>query len=231
MSINNNNYEPTSSVNYEQTTPNPYLNGSYLPPPPPDHYTKQRTGKLWKIAIPVFLVLIGSIVGILFYPVLTSVLYPSHVSTEKPTPYVPFGIVSTPTFPIATPTKAPQTLPSEAHVYDAANVLNVSLVQRDAASLSDPIDIYTTNTFHGSASAFDQRAAGHLTSSRLIVIAIDTLHKHLAIVGGSSVPLSTSQYSSARDAFVNSFRSNQDYTAATIAAIDSLRSSFTTDGY
>jgi hypothetical protein len=61
MSINNNNYERTSSVNYERTTPNPYLNGSYLPPPP-DHYTKQRTGKLWKIAIPVFLVLIGSII-------------------------------------------------------------------------------------------------------------------------------------------------------------------------
>ena len=231
MSTHNNNYEPTSRVNYEQTTPNPYLNGSYLPPPPPDHYMKQRTGKLWKIAIPVFLALIGSIVGILFYPVLTNVLYPSHVSTEKPTPYVPFGIVSTPTLPIATPTKAPQTLPSEVHVYDAANVLNVSLVQHDAASLPDPIDIYTTNTFNGSTSAFDQRTAGHLTSSRLIVIAIDTLHKHLAIVGGSSVPLSTSQYSNARDAFVNSFRSNQDYTAATIAAIDSLRSSFTTDGY
>jgi hypothetical protein len=62
MSTHNNNYEPTSRVNYEQTTPNPYLNGSYLPPPPPDHYMKQRTGKLWKIAIPVFLVLIGSIV-------------------------------------------------------------------------------------------------------------------------------------------------------------------------
>ena len=231
MSTHNNNYEPTSRVNYEQTTPNPYLSGSYPPPPPPDHYMKQRTGKLWKIAIPVFLVLIGSIIGILFYPVLTSVLYPSHVSTGKPTPYVPFGIVSTPILPIATPTKALQTLTSEAHVYDAANVLNVSLVQHDAASLPDPIDIYTTNTFNGSTSAFDQRTAGHLTSSRLIVIAIDTLHKHLAIVGGSSVPLSTSQYSNARDAFVNSFRSNQDYTAATIAAIDSLRSSFTTDGY
>jgi hypothetical protein len=51
------------------------------------------------------------------------------------------------------------------------------------------------------------------------------MHKHLAIEGGKSVPLSTSQYSSARDAFISSFRSNQDYTAATIAAIDSLKSS------
>lgn len=112
------------------------------------------------------------------------------------------------------------------HIYDAANVLNVSQVQGDASSLPYPIDIYTTNTFNGSTSAFDQRTSGHLTSSRLIVIAIDTGHKHLAIVGGSSVPLSSSQYSSARDAFVNSFRSgNGDYTASTIAAIDSLKSS------
>ncbi len=111
------------------------------------------------------------------------------------------------------------------HIYDAANVLNVSQVQGDASSLPYPIDIYTTNTFNGSTSAFDQRTSGHLTSSRLIVIAIDTKHKHLTIIGGKSVPLSSSQYSSARDAFVNSYRSNQDYTAATIAAIDSLKSS------
>ncbi len=111
------------------------------------------------------------------------------------------------------------------HIYDAAHALNGSQVQSDASSLPYPIDIYTTNTFNGSTSAFDQRTSGHLTSSRLIVIAIDTGHKHLAIVGGSSVPLSSSQYSSARDAFVNSYRSNKDYTAATIAAIDSLKSS------
>ena len=134
-------------------------------------------------------------------------------------------VVVTPTGRVQPPTKVPQTLPSEAHVYDAAHVLNVSQVQNDATSLPYPLDIYTPDTFNGSTSAFDQRTAGHLTSSRLIVIAIDTVHKHLAIVGGSSVPLSSSQYGSARDAFVNSFQSNQDYTAATIAAIDSLRSS------
>ena len=117
------------------------------------------------------------------------------------------------------------------HIYDAANVLNVSQVQGDASSLPYPIDIYTTSTFNGSTSAFDQRTSGHLTSSRLIVIAIDTGHKHLAIVGGKSVPLSSSQYSSAVNAFINNYRSNQEYTSATIAAIDSLRSSFTTDGY
>jgi len=111
------------------------------------------------------------------------------------------------------------------HIYDAANVLNQSQVQNEASTLPVPVDIYTTNTFNGSTSAFDQRTSGHLTSSRLIVIAIDTQHKHLTIVGGKSVPLSSSQYSSARDAFVNSYRSSSDYTASTIAAIDSLKSS------
>jgi len=115
-------------------------------------------------------------------------------------------------------------LAATVHVYDNAHVLNQSQVQSDAASLPNPIDIYTA-AFPGTVYAFDQRAAGHITSPRLIVIAIDTMHKHLAIDGGKSVPLSTSQYSSARDAFISSFRSNQDYTRATIAAIDSLKSS------
>jgi hypothetical protein len=47
-----NNYEPTSRVNYERTTPNPYLHDTYLPPPPPEYYMHQRTGKAWKVAIP-----------------------------------------------------------------------------------------------------------------------------------------------------------------------------------
>ncbi len=44
MSIHNN-HEPTSYVNYEQTTPNLYLHNMYLPPPPPpEYYMHQRTG-------------------------------------------------------------------------------------------------------------------------------------------------------------------------------------------
>src|SRR5215469_14000538 len=117
------------------------------------------------------------------------------------------------------------TLADTVHIHDDANVLNASQVQSDASSLPYPIDIYTTKAFNGSTSAFDQRTSGHLTSSRLIVIAIDTRNKHLAIVGGNSVPLSSSQYNSAVNAFKNSFRSNQDYTTATIASIDSLKSS------
>ncbi len=43
--MNTHNYEPTRYVNYEQTTPNPYLDVTYLPPPPPpEYYMHQRTG-------------------------------------------------------------------------------------------------------------------------------------------------------------------------------------------
>ena len=45
------------------------------------------------------------------------------------------------------------------HIYDAANVLNHSQVQNEASTLPDPVDIYTTNTFNGSTSAFDQRTS------------------------------------------------------------------------
>src|SRR5712692_8910666 len=94
-----NNYEPTSRVNYEQTTPNPYLHDTYLPPPPPEYYMHQRTGKAWKVAIPVVLLLFGVAVGVLAYPTLNGMINPSSsTSTSKPTPYVPFGM------PAVTPT-------------------------------------------------------------------------------------------------------------------------------
>ncbi len=90
MSIHNN-YEPTNRVNYERTTPNPYLNSSYLPPPPPEYYMQQRTGKVWKVLIPVVLLLFGVVVGILVYPVVNARLNPSS-DISKATPYVPFGL-------------------------------------------------------------------------------------------------------------------------------------------
>ena len=72
--------------------------------------------------------------------------------------------------------------------------------------------------------AFDQQTQTHITSSNLLVMAIDTVHKHLAIVAGSSVPLSNSQYTAATQAFASAYSSNNNsYTAATIASIHSLR--------
>jgi hypothetical protein len=109
-------------------------------------------------------------------------------------------------------------------ISDQAGVLNKSQVQSAASSLPYPISIYTTNNFQGTSSDFDQRASSHLTSPNMIVIAIDTVHKHLAIVGGSNVPLSSGQYNDAVQAFKNSFNSG-DYTGATIAAIRSLQNS------
>src|SRR5258708_32136583 len=69
------------------------------------------------------------------------------------------------------------------NINDQANVLNRSQIQSAASSLSYPLNIYTTNTFNGTAADFDQRARGHLTSTNMIVIAIDTVNKHVAIVG------------------------------------------------
>ena len=112
------------------------------------------------------------------------------------------------------------------NISDPAGVLNTNQVRSEAANLPDPISIYTTKTFTGTSSDFDQRTRTHITSPNLIVIAIDTVHHHLAIVGGSNVSLSNSQYNDAVQAFKNAYSSNGgDYTAATIAAIRSLRSS------
>src|SRR6266852_216512 len=101
MSTHNNNYEPTSRVNYERTTPNPYLQDTYLPPPPPEYYMHQRTGKAWKVAIPVVLLLLGVVVGVLAYPTINGMINPSS-STSKPTPYAPFGMPTSTVVPAST---------------------------------------------------------------------------------------------------------------------------------
>ncbi|HZU70977.1 MAG TPA: hypothetical protein VFA09_27115 [Ktedonobacteraceae bacterium] len=108
-------------------------------------------------------------------------------------------------------------------INDQAGVLDQNKVRSQAQQLPYPVSIYTVNNFTGTSSDFDQRTKSHITNSRLIVIAIDTVHHHLTIVGGSSVPLSNSQYNEA----VNAFRSNYSsggYTGATIAALNSLQS-------
>lgn len=111
------------------------------------------------------------------------------------------------------------------HVYDAAHVLDQTQVQNEATNLPYPVDIYTTNSFTGSASAFDQRTMEHIGNNlNLIVIAIDTVHHHLAIVGGKDVPLSNDQYAAAISSFKDNFNGG-DYTGATIVALQSLESS------
>src|SRR5579859_5664788 len=116
------------------------------------------------------------------------------------------------------------------HVYDNAHVLDQSRVQNEASSLPSSIDIYTVNTFTGSKTEFDQTTKGKLgTNPNLIVVAIDTVHHHLAIVRGSNVSLSSSQIQSAISAFSSNY-GNGDYTGATIASIASMRNSLGTSG-
>lgn len=118
---------------------------------------------------------------------------------------------------------------SNVTISDAANVLNKSQVQSQAANLSYPVSIYTTNTFTGSQSQFQQQTASHITNSNLIVIAIDTKNRYVQIDNGNSVPLGTSQDQSAAQAFKSSY-GNGDYTAATVAALQSLQNSLASSG-
>lgn len=108
-------------------------------------------------------------------------------------------------------------------INDPQHVLNTSQVQSEGQNLSYPLDIYVTNNFSGTRTQFDQRVKQDINSSNKIVMAIDTGHKYLAIAGGTSVPLSNSQYQNAVNAFSGNFN-NGDYTGATIAAMRSLES-------
>jgi hypothetical protein len=88
----------------EPTQPGQYYHSGTLPeipipppPPSPEYNMHQRTGKIWKVTIPVVLLLFGVAVGILAYPVVNNRINPSS-STSKPTPFVPFSM------PAVTPT-------------------------------------------------------------------------------------------------------------------------------
>ncbi len=121
-------------------------------------------------------------------------------------------------------------LANTVEIYDDSHVLNTSQVRSDASSLSDPIRIYTTGDYATSNSAFDQVTKQKINTTHTLVIAINTVSRHLAIVGGSSVGLSSSQYQDAVNAFTSHFSSG-GYTGATIAAIDSLKSALKGGGF
>src|SRR5579885_83442 len=78
-------------------------------------------------------------------------------------------------------------LANTVEIYDDSHVLNTSQVRSDASSLSDPIRIYTTGDYATSNSAFDQVTKQKINTTHTLVIAINTVSRHLAIVGGSSV--------------------------------------------
>ena len=111
-------------------------------------------------------------------------------------------------------------------IVDNAHVLDVAAVTDQASQLPNPVNIYTTKTFTGTTDTFDKFTTTFIgpNDSNLIVINIDTVHRHLAIVGGTQVPLSNDQYATAIQAFKDSFN-NGGYTGATVAALQSLNTS------
>lgn len=113
-------------------------------------------------------------------------------------------------------------------IYDNAHVLEASSVRNAASNFPYPFDIYTTSTFRGDKHAFDQTTISKLGGNpERVVMAIDTVHRHLYIARGGRVPLSESEISSTVSTFAGHFGSG-DYTGATVAAIETLRRSLET---
>lgn len=113
------------------------------------------------------------------------------------------------------------------NVYDQAGVLNVNQVSQEAAMLPIDIDIYTLNNFSGDADQLADFAKSHFTtsSSGMLVMMIDTVNRHLAIEGNDQASFEHQQYADATNAFAGAIKNasgQDDYTAATLAALKSL---------
>lgn len=127
-------------------------------------------------------------------------------------------------------------LADNVNIVDNAHVLDAAQVAGQASQLPYAVNIYTTKTFTGTTDAFDKFTTTLIgpNDSNLIVINIDTMHRHLAIDGGTQVPLSNDQYASAIQTFTQNFN-NGDYTGATVAALQSLNTALApppdTNGY
>ena len=114
-------------------------------------------------------------------------------------------------------------------IYDNARVLNSSKVQNAASNLSNPVAIYTTNSFQGNQADFQRTARQKLNGNPdMLVMAIDTNSRYLYIARGSRVPLSSTGINQAVSAFSGRFN-NGDYTNASIAALNSVQSSIGTN--
>jgi serine/threonine protein kinase len=128
--------------------------------------------------------------------------------------------------PSASPTVSPNnrsTANTTINIFDRASILDANRVRNEASSLQIRLDVYTISNFNGSTTAFNQNVISSIANSNAIVLSICTNLHYVSIVGGRNVGLSNSQYTDATNSFINDYRSNHDYTSATIAAIDSLR--------
>jgi uncharacterized membrane protein YgcG len=116
------------------------------------------------------------------------------------------------------------------NIYDASHVLDVTRVQNEAATLPDPVDIYTSTNFADDNAAFDREAQSKAAAAKVVVIAINTQSRHLAIRTGSQSRLTQSAAQAATQAFTSTFRGGSDYTAATVAALQSMRTAIGNGG-
>jgi hypothetical protein len=120
---------------------------------------------------------------------------------------------------------------STVQIDDEANVLNVTNVQNEAASLPVPILIWTTTQDAANKSVFDNDVREKLSSEFPIVLGINTTAHHEVLQMNSRAGLSQDDAraaeSSANSAFDGVMRSGNDYTGAVLAAVTSLRSSLT----
>lgn len=192
--------------------PAPTLTPTTAPP------TQQHPVRRWLPWIVLAGMMVLVLLGVLLFSSLSGALQSriQHASTATSGAQVS----NTPQPTVTTPAHV-----NVVHIYDQSQVLDVARVQGEAEQLTYPVDIYTINTWTGSNDAFDKEARAKLgNNTELIIIAIDTVHHHLAIVSGARVPLSSSQLQSAVNAFIESYQ-NGDYSGATIAALHSLKSS------
>src|SRR6266705_6576603 len=87
--------ERTEAAKPYRDIDNPYTT-QLPPPPPPEWYMHQRTGKAWKMLIPIVMFLLGGVSGVLAYPVINAMYYHGNTVVASPTPFIPF-VLPTPT--------------------------------------------------------------------------------------------------------------------------------------
>src|SRR3989441_460727 len=119
-------------------------------------------------------------------------------------------------------------------IRDDARVLDVGQVWSQASKLSHPVSISTMSTFNDPKSDFSRSTEQALTGQNAIAIGISVEQRYLAIVAGKQAGLNAKQIEQARQAFAQAYGSNAgangNYTAATVAALQSLQASLGNDG-
>lgn len=112
---------------------------------------------------------------------------------------------------------------AEVSIHDDSHVLDATQIQNTAATLPDPVAVYTTTKFADDKAAFDREAQSKVTGPTVVVIAVNTQSHHLAIRTGAKSRVTQQAAATATQAFVDSYSSRSDYTAATVAALGSIR--------